>query len=102
MDNYYIKCVWGPGAQEGYPYKEDLAAELDKRHKDTEKQELKERFCNLFGSLIKLCRQKKYYTYMPGLITAAGYDGVKKELLGGAPLEEFLKNILSDKKVNKK
>jgi len=23
MNNYYIKDIWGPGAQEGYPYKEN-------------------------------------------------------------------------------
>ena len=23
MNNYYIKCIWGPGAQEGYPHKEN-------------------------------------------------------------------------------
>jgi len=87
---------------DGYRYKEDLVAELAKGYKDTEKQELKARFCDLFGALITLCGQKKYYFYMPGLIIAAGYDTVKKELLREAPLEEFLKNILSDEKVNKK
>ena len=86
---------------DGYRYKEDLVSKLGMGYKGADKQELEERFCDLFGALVKLCGQKKYYTYMPGLITAAGYDAVKKELLREAPLEEFLKNMLSDEKVNK-
>jgi hypothetical protein len=70
MDNYYIKNVWGPGAQEGYPFNNEM-------HFAENQRSASERFSQCDGFLIyetghwKGCKKGAKSVYAKGVISSS-------------------------------
>lgn len=87
--------------QSGYPHNDKLLDRIGKGYKETKEKAIEARFTKLITSLAGVCVKDKRYSNLPALIAVAGYESVKNEIFKESTLDELLKNLISDKKMDK-
>ena len=85
-----------------YPYKEELLDIIRSEFRKNPDGAIRERFLGMLSDSVKLCLKNKWYSHLPPLIRAVGYENLKSAISSEIKIEDFFRELISDSSLDKR
>lgn len=85
-----------------YPDKEALVNSIRAECSTEKDPALRERCLNILSDSVSACMKNRWYTHLPPLLAAVGYDNVKEGIIKDTSIEDLFRDMLNDTTLNRR